>query len=277
MTEVEDQNKKEASAMPLNTSSMKNEQNVQEQDKRDCDRQRETNPNTNANTNAHRKKRKRYTVNTLEEAYSTVSFSPRKPSDTPDSPSFFFPSSYDFTFPGSKVDDERKNADGPSANNGGVDLRQVVHHHVNGLCMVTAGELSIPPTKVLKFIRFLAKEAPPCSNAAKRKRQAQMLRGRGKAGQPGVVHPSTVIAEMILEDKVDGDRPGAEDAMNVENRKTTIVPIRACVWGTILELNSTALTPQVLLNDPLLDGYIAIILPSGRFPPPATEVASPNE
>jgi hypothetical protein len=31
--------------------------------------------------------------------------------------------------------------------------------------------------------------------------------------------------------------------------------------------NRNELTAKVLLDDPLLDGHIAIILPSGNFPP----------
>jgi glycine cleavage system H lipoate-binding protein len=44
------------------------------------------------------------------------------------------------------------------------------------------------------------------------------------------------------------------------------VPVYACVFGAVLELNR-GLTPQVLAQDPLLDGHLAIILPSGTFPP----------
>ena len=33
-----------------------------------------------------------------------------------------------------------------------------------------------------------------------------------------------------------------------------------------MELNTTV-TPQQLLQDPLMDGYLAIVLPTGPFPP----------
>jgi len=61
------------------------------------------------------------------------------------------------------------------------------------------------------------------------------------------VFPTTVIAEMR--------RASGEP-----------IPILACVWGTILELNHS-ITPDILFDDPLLDGYLAVILPSGPFPP----------
>mmetsp|Transcript_30446 Transcript_30446/g.30931 ORF Transcript_30446/g.30931 Transcript_30446/m.30931 type:complete len:98 (+) Transcript_30446:1217-1510(+) len=94
----------------------------------------------------------------------------------------------------------------------------------------------------------------------KRKRQAKMLKGSKLSN---IVYPSTVLAELvILEDK----HFDKDDNKDIEKQITTI-PLRDCVWGTIIELNCDALTPKVLLDDPLLDGYIAIILPSGKFPP----------
>jgi hypothetical protein len=175
-----------------------------------------------------------------------MSFAPRKLTSEcrPDSPHFFFSSSHTVTFSDLKAESAGGNADL------NVDMDQVVHQHVNGLCMVTTGELSIPPSKIVRSIRFVAKEAPSCSNAAKRKRQAKMLKGKGKVDH--VVSPSTVVAELVLEDRISMDTHSKSETINTEAKETTI-PLRACVWGTILELNST-LTPDVLLKDPLLDG-----------------------
>ena len=198
---------------------------------------------------AKSRKRKRPFVDTLSTAYSSVSFVPRVLNGEcrPDSPHFFFSSSY--TVKHSDIESEKKGAGCNSNDETEVEISQVVHQHVNGLCMVTVGDLSIPQSKILKSIRFIAQEAPPCSNAEKRKRQAKMLKGKGKVDH--IVTPSTVIAELVLEERtstqetMDGDDP---------NPKTTIIPIRACVWGTILEINDANLTPEVLLKDPLLDG-----------------------
>jgi len=219
--------------------------------------------NTNANT---ARKRKRSVGDTLTTAYSSVSFAPWKLTGKcrPDSPHFFFSSSYSVIQSGSKSDKEGEDV-GDSNNDVDVDIHQVVHQHVNGLCMVTAGELSIPPSKILRSIRFVAKEVPSCSNAEKRKRQAKMMKGRGKVDH--VVSPSTVIAELVLENRISAHSHSESEKMDTEKTKKNIIPLRACVWGTILELNNTALTPDVLLEDPLLDGFIAIILPTGRFPP----------
>ena len=198
---------------------------------------------------AKSRKRKRPFVDTLSTAYSSVSFVPRvlNCECRPGSPHFFFSSSY--TVKHSDIESGKKEEAGCNSNDDtDVEISQVVHQHVNGLCMVTVGDLSIPQSKTLKSIRFIAKEAPPCSNAEKRKRQAKMLKGKGKVDH--IVTPSTVIAELVLE-----ERTSTQETMdgNDTNPKTTIIPIRACVWGTILEINN-ANTPEVLLKDPLLDG-----------------------
>ncbi len=204
---------------------------------------------SNKNIDNKSRKRKRPFDDALTTAYSSVSFAPRKLTGEcpPDSPHFFFSSSY--TVIPSNAESENKEETLTHTNDDtGIKIQQVVHQHVNGLCMVTAGELSIPQSMTLRSIRFVAKEAPSCSNAEKRKRQAKMLRGKGKVDH--VVTPSTVIAELVLEERSDGkDAKGG-----TENPKTITIPLRACVWGTILEVNSTALTPDVLLSDPLLDG-----------------------
>ena len=50
---------------------------------------------------------------------------------------------------------------------------------------------------------------------------------------------------------------------------TITIPFYACVWGTIVELNPEILVrPNLLLDDPLMDGHLAIIHPAGMFPPP---------
>jgi hypothetical protein len=103
----------------------------------------------------------------------------------------------------------------------------------------------------------VAKEPPSCSAAEKRKRQSKMLRG-GKVEH--TVTPTTVIANLVL---TKNDTSGETEGETVE------VPLYAGVWGTIVELNH-GVTSRLLMEDPLLDGYLAVILPSGQFPPPTT-------
>ncbi|KAL3919887.1 MAG: hypothetical protein SGILL_003528 [Bacillariaceae sp.] len=142
------------------------------------------------------------------------------------------------------------------------DIPQVVHQHVNGLCIVTAGDIGtwLPdryPSHHLHEIQFVAQEAPACSGAEKRKRQAKMLRG-GKVENS--VTPLTIIAKLILKQEANGNG----NSSNIE------IPIHAGAWGTIIELHRDV-TPQTLMEDPLLDGHLAVIQPSGRFPPPSPQ------
>jgi hypothetical protein len=235
------------------------------------------------------RKRKRTFGESLSTAYASTSFVRRESTGRPDSPHFFFSSSYSVTTAtattatsgsgsvddtvGCDNDGNDDVKDAPDVNTADTDtmgswmIPQVVHSHVNGLCVVTAGDLlssslfdaNHEDQATIQSIRFVTKEAPACSAAEKRKRQAKMLKG-GKVED--VVAPSTVIAELIVAKK----RNQCGDDSKSSSKKTLVIPLRACVWGTILELN-TELTPTVLMGDPLLDGYLAIILPSGKFPP----------
>jgi hypothetical protein len=186
----------------------------------------------------NRKRKRPYGESTLL-AYSSASFKLREPAEGPRTPHSFFSSSYSVSIGDDKCTESHENEKEDSGS-----ITQVVHRHVNGLCIVTIGD--IVPSAV-KSIDYVVTEAPASSAAEKRKRQAKMLKGGSVAD---AVSPSTVIANLILEN---GDS----------------VPLHACVWGTLLELNRS-LTPEVLADDPLLDGYLAVILPSGTFPPKST-------
>ena len=178
-----------------------------------------------------RNNRKRPFGETIRNEYSSTTFATRQSSGRPRSPHRFFSSSY--TVKGST----QQTTTSPN-----TIIKQVVHKHVNGLCIVTAGETI--PSSVMS-IKFVVNEAPASSAAEKRKRQAKMLKG---SKVEDTVSPTTKIAELKLEDG-------------------TVIPLSACVFGTILELNKS-LTPEILKDDPLLDGFLAVILPSGDYPPP---------
>lgn len=144
-------------------------------------------------------------------------------------------------------------------------MEQVVHHHANGLCIITLGD-SLAKAKaqhdknkqqhdnenkdemIISGIEFIAKKALGSSAGEKRKHQGKMLRGKSAAQQQqGVVTPATILA-------------------NIRFENGQIQPIYACVWGNILELNEKV-TPEQLQKDPLLGGYLAVVLPTGPFPP----------
>lgn len=66
----------------------------------------------------------------------------------------------------------------------------------------------------------------------------------------GMVKPGDVVAKIMLSNG-------------------TVLHIHSCICGTVIELNSSLKdNPSLLIHDPLLDGYIAVILPNGSFPPP---------
>ena len=247
MTGTEANKTKEPAAAVLTAEETTNPQNPEKQPPVAEQGLATSAPTATANAESRKRKRSTGGANALQEAYAKVSFAPLEPTGRPDRPDFFFSSSY------TVVDsDNREGTDGQvCAASVSIEVRQIVHNHVNGLCMVTVGELSesLPPSMEVKSIRFLAGEAPPCSNAAKRKRQAQMLRGKGTINRTtGVVEPSTVIAELVVGMKLANDT-------NDNDTDDIIVPLRACVWGTILELNTNLLSkPRILLDDPLLDG-----------------------
>lgn len=231
--------------------------------------------------NPSKSKRKRPFGESLNAAYSCVaSFTARTSTGRPDSPHFFFKSSYAVS-----LKNETNIGIGDGSTNSATEhhdpakqrvednvrIPQAVHQHVNGLCIVTVAESimsSLPPCSTIQTIRFVAQEARPCSAAEKRKKQSKMLKG-GKVDD--AVLPSTVIAELVVvveeaEEELGHDTTTEQVPSSSPTGRTAIIPLYACVWGTILELNSR-LTPELLMEDPLLDGYLAIILPSGRFPP----------
>jgi hypothetical protein len=206
----------------------------------------------------------------LEDVYDGVTCLPRASAGQRDSPHFVFASSYTVSIskPRRETSLPKETIITCSSNNeiasqavdnqiDAVVIPQVAHCHVNGLCIVTAGDVAawlgtLYPKKTIKSVQMVAKEPPSSSAAEKRKRQAKMLRG-GKVEH--AVTPTTILAKLTLGDDF-GDRK--EDGIEIS--------LYACVWGTIVELNEN-LNPKILMEDPLLDGYLAVILPSGKFPP----------
>jgi hypothetical protein len=190
---------------------------------------------TNRTLTMGKNKRKRPYGESARKEYSPIAFAQRDYGDGPRTPHRFFAMSHSVSF---SHDDTASPAIDMTKK---YEIKQVVHKHRNDITIVTAGE-NIPST--IKSINFVAQEAPAFSNGEKRKRQGKMLKGTKVADS---CSPSTIIAELHL-------------------KNNDVIPLYACVYGTIIELNKT-LTPEILADDPLLDGFLAIILPSGPFPP----------
>lgn len=152
-----------------------------------------------------------------------------------------------------------------SSTSDNVHRQQVIHHHANGLCIVTVGNLfsrkddddDDDSHTAITNIEFVAEKAPNSSAGEKRRDQSKLLKGKAAVQQQkGVVTPNSILAYLYTTNKSGGS--GSQ-----EQKK---VPVYAGVWGHVLELNDR-LTPELLTKDPLLDGYLAVILPTGRFPP----------
>lgn len=161
--------------------------------------------------------------------------------------------------------------------NDDYDHHQVVHRHANGLCIVTAGTLvekfsgvDQKDNSIVK-VEFRISAPDPTSLGGKRKKKAKIMKNsNNKNEQPGLIKPSDTIATVTFKNGRQLD-------------------LKSCVYGTILELNTKLIlsfseddknqgenrvddntknkvSPSLLISDPLLDGYLAVILPNGPFP-----------
>ena len=142
-----------------------------------------------------------------------------------------------------------------------------VHCHVNGLCILTIGrsmqqiisELTKDTketTNVLQSVQFHVSPSKSQSVGQKRKQAKKMKRGinhmkkhHDKERNQGVIAPGDIIASVQLQ-------------------SGCTIQIISCIFGTVLELNQNIINdPSLLLQDPLLDGYIGVVLPNGTYPP----------
>ena len=122
---------------------------------------------------------------------------------------------------------------------------QVFHRHHNGLIIVTAGPQELNNGLFLeRDIQQVAKVSSIAGESTNTKRKVLTKMLAGKKINDGIAVTPTDILFRI------GDQNFC-----------------AGVFGIILEINEN-LTSSLLLKDPLLDGYLAVILPAGPFPPP---------
>lgn len=215
-------------------------------------------------------RKKRY--DPIRRAYDNTEILAREPSGSPGTPHRYFNSSYSVSFVGGGGEDARQAGSHSSEdlkiskeeeeNSKEVVLDQVVHRHVNGLCVVTAGEAlvamcSSPSSVSVSTVELLKAECENQSVGGKKKKHKKAKSARNKnsskggEGEKGAATPDGILAIANLSD----------------GRK---VKLRCCVLGTILEVNrrleGTDGNPSLLVTDPLLDGYLAVILPTGPFP-----------
>ncbi len=200
------------------------------------------------------------------------------------------------------------NADGNSSqsimipNNNNSTGNQVVHKHVNGLCIITAGNIlqtilqqqqqqnstsskgTTQHQPTISSIKYLVQVAPDAQSAKGKLRAKNKKRkknnntsdpSQARDANCGDVTPTDALCEVTL---ANGDK----------------VVLKCCVQGTIIELNHRLAAADgavekekkqqssssadvdgssngtndvdgnasLLLTDPLLDGYLAVIMPN---------------
>ena len=189
----------------------------------------------------------------LAEAYAGVTFTPIPSTGRPGTPHSYFGASYRVEF------DNTSNTDAAPA----AAPAQIVHKHVNGLVVVTAGDMASQTGTSMEWVVASTADVASQSLKQKRKVQAKMLRGQAV---PGAVRPTDTLVRLITcgDDDDDDDNQGTT---TTGSSSDNTIHLRCAVWGHVLERNER-LTPALLRADPLLEGYLAVLLPTGPFPPP---------
>lgn len=158
-------------------------------------------------------------------------------SGRPRSPHQYFNESYCVKIPTNNIDDQKTELLSP------IEVQPVIHRHANGLCIVTAG-LSKDLIPFVESVSLCVTPAPAANQNEKKKKANKMLKGKGVSC---TVRPNDVLAKIYL-------------------TNCQVCHVLCGVFGTVLEVNEK-LSAETLTNDPLLDGYLAIIQPAGPFPP----------
>ena len=140
-------------------------------------------------------------------------------------------------------------------------LPQIIHSHINGLCIVTAGKEVLShiqkQQQTIKQIKYLIKipsDTSVVGGKNKKKKQAEMLKKGGR------IHPKDPLMEITLGDD-------------------SVIILYSCVLGTIVDWNECLLRePSLLMSDPFgLGSYLAILLPLGSFPPDGLAIDGLND
>jgi hypothetical protein len=256
-----------------------------------------TSDNNNNNKGINKKRARSSGNDAYQTAYAGFTFEPVPATGRPGTPHSFFKASYQVQYPAAAAAAATKleGADDTTTNNTSTASTKTmrVHQHVNGLCVVTLGEALLPyqdsnnnSTEATSAateqaddsgrntIQFQVLETPDMSAAQKRKRGAKQLKGRMtkttvEAEAAGAVRPSDQLVTIVTTSAGGQQQQQQPAPHSVDHRP-------CCVFGSVLELNRN-LTIGLLETDPLLKGYLAVILPTGPFPPrasPCDEAAS---
>jgi len=259
-------------------------------------------------------KRKRSRNNKLQTdnntSYTGISFNKRSPSGRPGSPHRYFDSSYDIFMEDTKSDNVSEATS--QALSHGIG-NQVVHRHLNGLCIITAGNIIQQQQQLgissidgnnkedgiiqIKDIKYHIQPSKD-SQSARGKMRTKKKRKK-QTNQSIQQNNGTTTAE---DGEADGE--GGSSKIEVANHDGYVLPydtlctvtlsngkeiqLKCCVEGTVIEINNrlvdgsksgsddnvainsstTQRDVSLLMKEPLLDGFLAVIMPSrGVFPP----------
>ena len=259
---------------------------------------------TGGRTKRNREERRRVQDDRLQREYSGISFSSRQSSGRPGTPHRYFEASYAVLSRPTGTPIERGGCTGNGAaaeirvqtKPSSIDttdqahaakycetekrdsMQQIIHRHANGLCIVTAGKIvkkacescescELPPSEATKEARSpihvakveFAVQAMEGQSVGSKRRKKMAKANNNKGSSVGIARPSGKLARIELSNG-------------------SCIDLDCCVVGTILEINKKLLdTPSLLVDDPLFDGYLAVIIPEGPFPfPPVLSDTATN-
>ena len=234
-----------------------------------------------------------------QHSYNDIIFEKRPSTGRPGSPHRYFGDSYTVLFPtGDSTDSsgthdchqesriDTSSAEQPSSNPETPKTsagHQVIHRHLNGLCLITAGDIlsQVKDASTISSVHYHVNISQMAQSSrgkirAKKKTKKKLSDTVEDRGSDGIVEPMDVLCTIALNNGISYE-------------------CKCCVAGTVLELNHRLIStnngdvqqyvdqtnvlqsegdrsvapndPSLLLTDPLLDGYLAVIMPRGAFPP----------
>ncbi|KAF5282981.1 hypothetical protein FQA39_LY04852 [Lamprigera yunnana] len=117
-----------------------------------------------------------------------------------------------------------------------LNLDQKISFHSNRICLISLAENHIVIKNRKRIIRL------NCCVGNNVNRLLNVTSGKGKRGAQKL-NPDSVLCYIECDDG-------------------TSYPVYSCVTGKLLEINEKLVTdPNLLINKPVSDGYIALILP----------------
>lgn len=233
--------------------------------------------NSDANKICRKRKARNDKLKNHYETYKNFCFSKHLSSGRPGSPHRYFADSYFASFNDGGITEESLSTNQSDG--------QIIHRHLNGLCIVTVGRTlqKYANNATISSVKYRVHVS---QNAQSARGKLRAKHGRNKLGKK---QPSPDNIESNLEYTHDGTVDPNDALCTITLSNGVEYEFKCCVSGTVLEVNNRLIDfnwdgrsqnspchkaethrpsdPSLLLVDPLLDGYLAVILPKGPFPP----------